>query len=74
MAIFPFWVGERRSEAFGWTKTYLFVCLLGKRPYILNLSPIKRKVREKSPFPFLGGGKGEAKPSGGLKLTYSNTL
>ena len=58
MAIFPFWVGERRGEAFGWTETYLFVYLIGKGAYILNLGPIKRKVREILQF-FLFGWGGE---------------
>ena len=75
MAIFPFWVGERRGEAFGCTETYLFVYLIGKRAYILNLGPIKCKVREILQFSFLGGGGGgELKPSGGLKLTYLYAL
>ena len=59
MAIFPFWVGERRGEAFGWTETYLFVYLIGKRAYILNLGPIKRKVRKILQFIlFVWGGEG----------------
>ena len=64
MAIFPFWVGERRGEAFGWTETYLFVYLIGKRAYILNLGPIKRKVREKSQFPLFGWGERGGEASG----------
>ena len=55
-------MGGRGGEAFGWTETYLFVCLTGKRAYILNLSPIERKVREKWQFSLFGWGErgGEA--------------
>ena len=51
--------GERGGEAFGWTETYLFLYLLGKRAYISNLGPIKHKVREKWQFSLYGwGGRG----------------
>ena len=63
--------GERGGEAFGWTETYLFVCLIGKRPYILNLSPIKRKVREKWQFSLFGWGRGELKPPDGAETNFS---
>ena len=56
--------GGRGVEAFGWTETYLFVCLIGKRPYILNLSPIERKVREKSQFSLFGWGERGGEASG----------
>ena len=61
MAIFPFWVGERRGEAFGWTETYLFVYLIGKRAYISNETNQTSK-EEISIFPFWVGGKGKGKP------------
>ena len=71
MAIFPFWVGERRGEAFEWTETYLFVYLIGKRAYILNLGPIKRKVGEILQFSLFGGGGGELKPPDGAETNFS---
>ena len=68
---FPFLGGgERGGEAFGWTETYLFLYLIGKRAYISNLGPIKHKVREILQFSLFGWGEGEVKPLGGLKLTY----
>ena len=59
MAIFPFWVGERRGEAFGWTETYLFVYVIDKRGYVSNFSQIKCKVREKLQFTLFWGGEGK---------------
>ena len=57
---FPFLGGgERGGEAFGWTETYLFLYLIGKRAYISNLGPIKHKVREILQFSLFGwGGRG----------------
>ena len=71
MAIFPFWVGERRGEAFGWTETYLFVYLIGERAYISNYSQIERKLREKLQFSPFGWGRGELKPSDAAETNFS---
>ena len=49
----------RGAEASGWTRKYLFLCLLGKRPNILNLSQIECEIREKWQFSLFGwGGRG----------------
>ena len=52
------------AEASGWTRKYLFVYHLDKRPYILNLSQIECKVREKSQFSLLGWGRRGGKAFG----------
>ena len=49
----------RGAEASGWTRKYLFLCLLGKRLNILNLSQIECEIREKWQFSLFGwGGRG----------------
>ena len=59
IVIFPFGKGGRGGEASEWTRIYLFLCLIGKRAYISNLSKIEHKVREKLKFFLFGwGGKG----------------